>query len=115
MFLFLSQTLQKQVQHSVLSVQEETHQRELSEQLNCATDAAARVDALQADVAATQEQVMELHSLNEVLAHDLLSKGQALEDCEVSLEDARSRCTTVSCAVTLSTLLLCAVMMLCTL
>lgn len=72
-------------------VQEETRRRELSEHQNCATDAAERAEALHADLAATQEQVAELHSLNAALAGDLSSKGKALEDSEASLEDATSR------------------------
>ena len=76
-------------------LQEETHQRELSAQQSSATNAAEQVEALQADLRATQEQISELHSLNESLAHDVSSKGRALEDAEASLEDSRSRCSAV--------------------
>jgi TolA-binding protein len=75
--------------------QEEAHQLELSQQQNRATDAAAQVEALHADLGDMQQQVSELHSLNEALARDLSCKGKAQEDADASLHDLRSRCSAV--------------------
>lgn len=76
-------------------LQEEIHQKEMAEQQNRATSVAARLDGLQADLAATQDQVSELHALNEALARDLSAKSQALENSEAALQDSGSRCTAV--------------------